>query len=827
MAFSQAAVAANSNDYNDYGKSVAIQSDGKIVLAGYAAIGGARNIALVRYNTDGSLDTSFNGTGKLTTAVGNGDCASGGLTLQGDGKIVVAGYSFNKSDRAVFTLVRYNANGTPDTSFGESGKVTTEIGRNSDDANSVAVQSDGKIVAAGRTFAPGNNQFAVARYNANGTLDTAFNATGKATAHFGTLDNGRSVAVQADGKIIVVGETALGDRHSFAIARFQADGILDASFNKTGKVTTDFGGGNAEARGVGVQSDGKIVVAGFASIGSTEKFALIRYNPDGTLDTNFGGTGKVLTLVHTSGSNATSIALQSDGKIVVAGNAINNSGRGRDFAIVRYNPNGSFDTSFNGRGKVSTPVSDDDGHCEALALEKDGKIVAAGSASTATTSDFAVVRFGADGKLDASFNGTGKVTTAVESNAVEAQGGATVEKNTGLSMATINDPDGYINVRDSENKVIAKVKAGERFIVEQAGTESKQWQVYLKSGVTGLMDRSRIRLLPDEPLMKLNYNASKKRWRKLQSQKGTENSDVASAAKGHGVDYFKTLVRASEGNIQALAQLFSLAQFMDGGAAESYFPEMWELFHVVGDKRFAEFLRCQQLADQLAARETVTNDSGTDGIDYPDYFQRNFPETTKILFRGEIVDWVSPDGHYAIRKTFSNPLDLTDSKVSHAELIDKTSGEALCDLTAEDIGAGFDREGTVLWSPNSKRFAYQSTDKTYGRKPYRSPPVRPQKMRTTVYQASSKSFVKMDLPFNKPPGKESDPEMVGAVMSHDFVTPTRWENPNTLILEKHDYYQKLTPSSGEIHGFARLYEITVSFKEDGTASTSWKFRGDR
>jgi hypothetical protein len=197
-----------------------------------------------------------------------------------------------------------------------------------------------------------------------------------------------------------------------------------------------------------------------------------------------------------------------------------------------------------------------------------------------------------------------------------------------------------------------------------------------------------------------------------------------------------------------------------------------------------------------------------------DYLRRYFPETTKILFRGEIVDWISPDGRYAIRKTFSNPLDLSESKVTHAEVIEKATDQALCDLTAEDIGTRSDREGAVLWSPDSKRFAYQSSDSTHI----------PQKTQTTVYQLSGKSFVKMNLPFNQPPGKESDPEIARAALGHDFITATRWENPNTLTLEKHDYYEKLTPSSGEIHGFARLYEITVSFKEDGTASTSWKLQ---
>src|SRR4030095_1433617 len=142
-------------------------------------------------------------------------------------------------------------------------------------------------------------------------------------------------------------------------------------------------------------------------------------------------------------------------------------------------------------------------------------------------------------------------------------------------------------------------------------------------------------------------------------------------------------------------------------------------------------------------------------------------------------------------KTFSNPLDLSDSKVSHAELIEKGSGKALCDLTAEETGADSDREGSVLWSPDSKRFAYQSTDKTHRGNLFRNPPATPEKMQTTVYQLSGKSFVKVDLPFNQPPWQESDREIGNAAMGHDFVTPTRWENPNTLILEKHDYYETL------------------------------------
>jgi len=812
----------------DYGKSLAVQTDGKIVVAGYAGVGRADQIALVRYNADGSLDTSFNGTGKIITAVGDGDCHGEGLALQSDGKIVVAGYSFNPigKNRAEFTVLRYNADGTLDTGFGESGKVTTEIGRNSDSANSVALQSDGKIVVVGHTFAPGNNDFAIARYNANGTLDAAFNGTGKATADFSKLDYGRGVAVQSDGKIVVAGDAAHGDGRTFAVARFNANGTPDLSFNKTGKVTTDFGSGNAEARGVAVQSDGKIVVAGFASTDGTEKSALIRYNPDGTLDTSFGGTGKVLTLVGMSGSNATGIALQNDGKIVSAGYAINNSGRDRDFAIVRYNPNGSLDTSFNGSGKVTKAVNDYDGKCEAVALEKDGKIVAAGAALTVTTSDFAVVRFDADGKLDASFNGTGKVTTTVGSKAPEAENTAPR-----ASMAIIDDPDGYTNVRDYDGKVIAKVKAGERFVVAKPWNRSDdpKWSVCLKSGITGFMDKTRIHLLPDEPLMKLNHDARKNEWRKLQSLRNAELNETASQAKGRGLDYFKVLSAARNGDKKALAQFFSLAEFMDGAAAEGYFPDASALFHLVGDKTFSNFVRGLPLADQVGVRGTLiggmSEEEFANGADV-DYLQRYFPETTKLLFRGEIVDWTSPDGRYSIRKTFTDPLELSDSKVSHAELIEKGTSQVLCDLTDADIGAGGDREGGVLWSPDSKRFAYVTSDKTHAGNLFRTPAPPPQRTQTTVYQSSGKSFAKVNLPLDQPPGKESDAEIRGAVMGHEFVTPVRWADANTLMLERHVYYEKLTPSSGSIHSFGHLYEITVSFKEDGTANTKWKLRDD-
>jgi uncharacterized delta-60 repeat protein len=377
---------------NDFAYSIALQSDGKILVAGYSDNGSNNDFAVVRYNANGSPDTSFGTDGKVTTAIGAQSDYAQSVALQSDGKIVVAGYSFIVGNYD-FAVVRYNTNGSLDTSFGTDGKVTTAIGAGNDFAHSMALQSDGKIVVAGEiATGVGSDNFAVVRYNTNGSLDTSFGTDGKVTTAIGAgSDLAYSMALQSDGKIVVVGSSGNIINYGFAVVRYNTDGSLDTSFDTDGKVTTAIGAIGDVAYSIDLQSDGKIVVAGTSYNGSSYDFAVVRYNTDGSLDTSFDTDGKVTTAIGAIGDVAYSIDLQTDGKIVVAGTSYN--GSNNDFAVVRYNTNGSLDTSFDTDGKVATAIGASSDSAYSIALQSDGKIVVAGGSYNGSNDDFAVVRY--------------------------------------------------------------------------------------------------------------------------------------------------------------------------------------------------------------------------------------------------------------------------------------------------------------------------------------------------------------------------------------------------------------------------------------------------
>ena len=382
--------------------ALALQADGKIVAAGFSATTPIPDFGLTRYDPRGDLDRRFGVHGKVLTdfnGSGSVDVASA-VAIQPDGKIVAAGYS-DASGSSDFALARYNTNGTLDTTFGSAGKVLTDLGGSGsvDVASAVAIQPDGKIVAAGYSDASGSYDFALARYNTNGTLDTTFGSTGRVLTDLsgsGSGDFASAAAIQSDGKIVAAGfSDASGTPYDFAIARYRSNGTLDPTFDSSGKVLTDLSasGSYDQAHALVIQPDGKIVAAGLSLANGNADFAIVRYNPNGTLDSTFNSTGKVLTDLSGSGSQdeASAIAIQSDGRIVAAGDSAVGGGD-PDFAIARYMPDGTLDGTLNSTGSVLTDFGGFD-VAYAVAIRSTGRIVAAGFSDVSGTSDFALAGY--------------------------------------------------------------------------------------------------------------------------------------------------------------------------------------------------------------------------------------------------------------------------------------------------------------------------------------------------------------------------------------------------------------------------------------------------
>jgi uncharacterized delta-60 repeat protein len=361
----------------DEAVGVAVQpSDGRIVAAGWTVSSGGR-FAVTRYEPGGGLDSSFGGDGKVATNfTGRFDAAFDVAVRAADGKIVAVGRAAGLGGR--FAVARYTGSGRLDTTFSGDGKVTTNFSAGDDFAFGVAVQADGKIVAVGRAGGLGG-RFAAARYRDNGSLDPGFSGDGKATTNFTRGDDRADLlAVQADGRIVAAGTAGYaGGNARFALVRYEADGSLDSSFGGDAKVTTNFVPGFDGAFAVAAQpADQKIVAAGQVGGG----LGLARYLPGGGLDSSFGGDGKVTTNFTRGLDYADDVELDSGGRIVAAGSA-NFFGSDPRFAVARYEADGSLDPSFGGDGRVTTNLTPGRDWAFGVALQPgDGKIVAAGRA---------------------------------------------------------------------------------------------------------------------------------------------------------------------------------------------------------------------------------------------------------------------------------------------------------------------------------------------------------------------------------------------------------------------------------------------------------------
>ncbi|MES2098719.1 MAG: hypothetical protein V4569_02775 [Pseudomonadota bacterium] len=383
---------------DDYAQAMVVQPDGKIVVAGWGngALGYAFEI--VRYERDGALDISFGTAGKVITSVGDGADAANAIALQADGKILVAGSADETPKGKSFALVRYNADGSVDTTFGSAGKVITSFGSDSDEAFAIVVQPDGRIVLGGHTrSATRGIDFALARYNADGSADASFGVNGQVVTPIGGGDRRDSIYALAlqtlDGEVKIV---AAGGEGDFVLTRYHADGSVDSGFAVGERPDGEFGSVIGAARGLAIAPDNKIVVVGHVG----HDVAVLRLNADGLADNGFGGSGRVVTKVSaTNWNEAQAVVVQADGRIVVGGWVYAGNSSSGDHVVARYLTDGTLDAGFGNAGLTITPVAPgtkaDEGR--AIVLQADDRLPAvrslvAGSAND-SNQDFAVTRY--------------------------------------------------------------------------------------------------------------------------------------------------------------------------------------------------------------------------------------------------------------------------------------------------------------------------------------------------------------------------------------------------------------------------------------------------
>ena len=315
--------------------AVTTQANDRVVSAGYMLpISGGKRFFVARHTTDkdhpGWADFSFGADGGVATEVGSDNDAEAKAVGMAPDQRIVAGGRASIGGSNAFGVVRYLSNGTVDSSFGSANGVTTDFGAD-DFARAIAVQTDGKVIAAGKS----GSKVAVARYLTNGNLDPSFGTAGKVVFVVGDSVEARAMSLLPDGRIVLAGVINQGGRENTFVARLMGNGAFDPSFGAGGKVVVRLSGANDGANAVVVQQNGQILTGGYADSGTTRDFVLARFNPNGALDAGFGLGGSVYTSLGQYGEEATSMLLQRDGKVVLAGWARKADGT-KSIALARY-----------------------------------------------------------------------------------------------------------------------------------------------------------------------------------------------------------------------------------------------------------------------------------------------------------------------------------------------------------------------------------------------------------------------------------------------------------------------------------------------------------
>ena len=390
-------------------RAVAVQADGRVVAAGFAHTNDSivSDFAVTRYDGAGVLDAAFGIGGRVRTDFGGRFDEALAVAVQPDGRIVVAGSSSDAtgSDMAV---ARYTSDGNLDATFDGDGMALVEFGAEAS-ARAVALQRDGKVVLAGRVDLPFGagccvSDFALARLTRAGVPDTSFSGDGRVVTDFlPGADNGpdaaHAVLVQADGRILAAGSGAAGGASiDFAVARYRADGSLDPTFSNDGRVTSDFVGFFDEIRDLAVDGEGRIVAGGQSCElpGTSDEvcdFGLARYTARGTLDPRFGRRGRVRTDLGADLSEGIrGVVVQQPGNWIVAAGQTSGPG-GADVGLARYRSDGRLDRGFGVDGVVVTPVSPSTDEVGGLALAPASRVVVAGTTAVAQSFGFFVSRY--------------------------------------------------------------------------------------------------------------------------------------------------------------------------------------------------------------------------------------------------------------------------------------------------------------------------------------------------------------------------------------------------------------------------------------------------
>jgi uncharacterized delta-60 repeat protein len=382
---------------SDFGRAMVVQPDGKALVAGECTVDVNNQFCVVRYNTDGTLDMAWNGTGKVFSALGGDSASATAIALQSDGRALVAGICVSATlGRQVFCVARFNTDGSLDTTWNGVGYVVTSIGTLSDSASAIIALDDGRVIVAGScAMGSGRSDVCLVRYGNDGAPDMSWGNSGKVLTRVpgdGGIIN--SAVVQSDGSVLVAGycrEISV----NLCVLRYGTTGVPDNAWGVQGIVVLSIANNESAANTIFLQQDGRAIVAGVCYNGTVNGSCAARLNSNGSLDTSWNGTGYVIRQAP-GGESFNAIARQPDGKLIFAGGCTN--GFANAFCATRFFPDGTIDLSWGNNGKATTTFSGGDG-ATGIAIGTDGRVLLAGYCNNGRNANFCALRY--DGGLTA------------------------------------------------------------------------------------------------------------------------------------------------------------------------------------------------------------------------------------------------------------------------------------------------------------------------------------------------------------------------------------------------------------------------------------------